>query len=88
MLKITRIAEVEGAVLLKLEGRLLGPWVEELTRVCAETPLAARPLRLDLSAVTFLDGAGVRLLRKLMGQGIQVSGCSGFIAELLRREDR
>ena len=88
MLRITEITDGGPGVLLKLEGKLLGLWVEELGRVCEELNRGeCRAIRLDLSAVTFLDEAGTRLLRALMQGGAAVTA-SGFVAELLRREDR
>jgi anti-anti-sigma regulatory factor len=87
MLKITRITEGLG-VLIKLEGKLMGPWVGELTQVSTQTADRASSLFLDLSAVTFVDEAGVRLLRELLGRGVQVVAASGFVAELLRWEKR
>jgi hypothetical protein len=88
MLRITEITDGGPGVLLKLEGKLRGPWVEEVGRVCAELSCGeCREIRLDLSAVTFLDEAGTRLLRELMQGGAAVT-VSRFVAELLRREDR
>ena len=88
MLRITEITDGGPGVLLKLEGKLRGPWVEELGRVCAELSCGeCREIRLDLSAVTFLDEAGTRLLRELMRVGAALTA-SRFVAELLRREDR
>jgi anti-anti-sigma regulatory factor len=88
MLRITEITDGGPGVLLKLEGKLRGPWVEELGRVCAELSSGeCREIRLDLSAVTFLDEAGTRLLRELM-RGRAAVTASRFVAELLRREDR
>ena len=88
MLRITEITDGRPGVLLKLEGTLRGPWVEELSRACAELSRGeSRAVRLDLSAVTFLDEAGTRLLRALMRGGAAVIA-SGFVAELLGREDR
>jgi anti-anti-sigma regulatory factor len=70
MLRITEITDGGPGVLLKLEGKLRGPWVEELSRVCSELSRGEpRAIRLDLSAVTFLDEVGVRLLRALMRGG-------------------
>jgi anti-anti-sigma regulatory factor len=87
MLRITEIMDGDPSVLLKLEGKLRGPWVEELGRVCSELNRGEpRAIRLDLSAVTFLDEAGIRLLRALMRGGAAMTA-SGFVAELLRRED-
>jgi hypothetical protein len=78
MLRITRAA---GPV-LKLEGRLVGPWVDELGRACGAVVPPAR-LCLDLTAVTFADEAGARLLRELRQRGAVLTGCSGYVAVLL-----
>ena len=88
MLRITEITDGGPGVLLRLEGKLRGPWAEELGRVCSELSRGGpRAISLDLSAVTFLDEAGTRLLRELTRGGAAVTA-SGFVAELLRREDR
>jgi anti-anti-sigma regulatory factor len=88
MLKITRIADDRLGVLLKLEGKLLEPWVGELIQVCEQPAAGMNRIRLDLSAVTFVDEAGVRLLRELLDRGVAVAAASGFVAELLRMEKR
>ena len=88
MLRITEVVDGSG-LLLKLEGKLREPWVEELARA-ARRPLAEgrRPIRLDLSSVSFADEAGIRLLRELLRQGAEIDAASGFVAALLRLEDR
>lgn len=85
MLRITTVPTNPATPLLKLEGKLMGPWVEELQQVCTATS-APPPLCLDLSAVSYVDSAGVALLRGLSRQGVRLVSCSGFIAELLHRE--
>ena len=88
MLRITRFSQEDSETRLKLEGKLVGLWVEELRRVCrAEDP---RPgsLHLDLSAVTYVDGEGLRLLREVLGCGAFLTSCSGLVAELLHGEQR
>jgi anti-anti-sigma regulatory factor len=81
MLRITRQDHNGDGLTLRLEGRLLEPWVAELR----QESLAAgtRPLRLDLSAVSFLDAAGVEAVRGLLSQGATLGGCSSFVRELL-----
>jgi hypothetical protein len=87
MLRITEVADGSG-LLLKLEGKLREPWVEELARVARRPlPEGHGPIRLDLSSVTFADEAGVLLLRELLQQGVQVAATSGFVAARLRLED-
>jgi ABC-type transporter Mla MlaB component len=65
---------------LKLEGRLVGPWVTLLRRECRSRPNVA----LDLSEVVFVDSAGVSLLARLVARGAQLRAASPFIAELLK----
>jgi anti-anti-sigma regulatory factor len=87
MLRITRVASSDSPT-LKVEGKLVGPWVEELRQVCTELTEAAGPLSLDLSAVSFVDAAGVRLVRDLLREGMTLAACSGLVAELLNGEAR
>lgn len=82
MLRITRISSQDSDT-LKLEGKLLGPWVGELSHVLAE--LNGRAMGLDLSAVTFVDATGTELLRDLIRRGVPIAGCSPFVAELLHK---
>jgi ABC-type transporter Mla MlaB component len=88
MLRITHINDHDSVSTLRLEGKLQGPWVAEFARSCDELPCSPNRLRLDLSAVTFVDGPGVALLSDLLGRGVTVSACSGLVAELLHRETR
>ena len=83
MLKITRIGGSDSDQTLKLEGKLLEPWGGELLRAVAESNGHSHPVRLDLSAVTFVDSAGKELLRDLILRGIAIAACSAFVAELL-----
>jgi hypothetical protein len=81
MLRLTRIPDAHAVEIIKLEGKLVEPWVEEVRGAC---PASGGPRRLDLSAITFVDAAGEQLLRELLRQGVEVVACSGYIAELLR----
>ena len=78
MLKITTLMNAESTV-LRLEGRLAGPWVQELERCWDSTvgTTANRPLSVDLSAVTYVDSDGKDLLKKIHRQGAKLvaSGC-------------
>jgi hypothetical protein len=87
MLRITRVAD-PNVRLLKLEGKLMGPWVKELERVCAETSESPARISLDLTGLCFADQAGVNLLRRLLERRVRLAACSGFIAELLHMESR
>jgi len=69
---------------IRLEGKLLRPWVDEVRKACVSATDPACRTSLDLSALTFVDAAGEELLRKLIGQGVEVVACSSYVAELLR----
>ena len=86
MLRITACTPAPDAATLKLEGKLLGPWVAELRQACAATTVAPAQLSLDLSAVSYADSAGVSLLCALRRQGVRLAPCSGFLAALLPEE--
>jgi hypothetical protein len=69
MLKIT-VQESEGAETIKLEGKIAGPWVEELNRTWhALTPsLGRKQLELDMRGVGYVDNKGRKLLREIYQQ--------------------
>ena len=76
MLKITtRIDATE--TILDIEGKLAGPWVQELERCWRETVKTNRRLKVRLNAVTFIDEAGKRLLAEMHRQGAELAaeGC-------------
>jgi len=83
MLKIEATGGPNGGSRLRLEGRLIGPWVAELRRACEPIIAFRRPLVLDLSDVVFVDAAGLDLVCALAQRGVALD-CSGFVAEQLR----
>ncbi len=83
MLRISEVNGEDANPTLKVEGKLRGPWVAELERVCDELQSSGESLSLDLSAVSFVDTPGVELLRILLGRGATFSACSGLVVELL-----
>lgn len=68
-LKIT-VSERSDSVTIQLEGRIAGPWVNELDSTWQKLfpRLDSKPLSLDLRGVTFVDDAGVELLAKIYKQ--------------------
>jgi ABC-type transporter Mla MlaB component len=88
MLRITQVNGPDRVPTLRLEGKLRGPWVTELAQACDGLVGVPGGCRLDLSAVTFVDGPGVALLRELLARGATLSACSGLVAELLHGEGR
>jgi hypothetical protein len=69
---------------LVLEGRLVGPWVDELQRVCQQegAPARERPLTVDLCGVTAMDTRGQALLDSLFKQGATLR-CSDVMNQYL-----
>jgi ABC-type transporter Mla MlaB component len=86
MLKITATPTGAGSTLVKLEGKLLEPWVGELAAACEPFSDCPEFLRLDLAAVSFVDRIGFRFLLDWVRRGAAVESCSGLVAEMLRRE--
>jgi len=78
MLRIT-IDKNSRATTLRLEGRLTGPWVDELERTWRS--LTADPadgrVSVDLTDVTFVGEEGKKLLEAMYGEGakLKASGC-------------
>lgn len=67
----------QGVALL-IEGRLAGPWVEELRAYCRTVvENQQRCALIDLTGVTFVDAEGKALLVQLWQQGtdLQGAGC-------------
>ena len=86
-----RISPVESGnhhtracVLLRLEGRVVGPWVAELGMACEKILGEGQALELDLAEVSFLDPAGISLLANVRSRGVELVDCSPFIAEQLK----
>ncbi len=68
-LRIT-VEENEQAIVVKLEGRIVGPWAAELDRLWEQTSptLASRSLSLDLRETTYADAGGIQALRAIYSQ--------------------
>ena len=81
MLRIT-CDENDSKVVLKLEGRLVGPWVEELRmRVLQLRPMQVA-LEVDITDLSFADDEGEQALLWLFKMGSQFRG-SGVYARYL-----
>jgi hypothetical protein len=88
MLKITAKTEATGTV-FELEGKLAGPWVEEL-RHCWQRSIAGdRPVKIVLNAVLFIDAAGKELMVEIHRQGTDLvaEGCmtKAIVEEIKQR---
>jgi hypothetical protein len=85
MLRISRIESSTGDVILRLEGKLIGPWVNELKSCCAIVCNEGRRLSLDMTDVLYTDWRGLALLRTLQESNVALAGCTPFLSEELSR---
>ena len=87
MLRIT-IQENAESLAFQLEGRLVGPWVQEL-KACWQSARRMHPtkaIRLELRDVTSIDAAGKQFLADAHAQGAEFVclGClmKGIVGEI------
>ena len=85
MLRIMEENAINNLVTLRLDGRLVGQWVELLRVSCEQ--IVARNCRviLDLSGVSFADHEGVQLLQQLDEQQVALIHCSPFLREQMKQ---
>jgi hypothetical protein len=86
MLKIQLFDQQDGTVTLELAGRVVGPWVAELSRSCERVLRYGGMLSVDLGGVSFVDRHGVEFLKSLRGRRVALVNCSPFVAEQLKSE--
>jgi anti-anti-sigma factor len=85
MLRITVVESLNDAVRLRVEGRVTGRWVEELRNSCEEQALSdGVRLLLDLAEVSFVDAAGIELLKELRSRCVTLVSLSPLVAEQLK----
>ena len=73
------------SVRLRVEGRLTGPSVAELQQSCVVNALIdGIELILDVGDLTFVDAAGIELLRSLRGRGVNLLRVPPLVAGQLR----
>jgi hypothetical protein len=80
------IEELPGITTIRLEGKLIHPWTDELSdtwmRLKARTGEYGT-LRIDLDAVSFVDERGKITLGTLHRTGCELSGSGPFISALI-----
>ncbi len=84
MLRVT-IHDSAVELLLHLEGRLVGPWVQEAA-LCWETAqsiIAGRRVVVDLQDVGFVDAEGEQLLAAMHRQGATLRAACPMMAHLI-----
>ena len=86
MLRITTQL-VDATLVFRLEGRLQGPWVDELRncwqRACEASGDAA--IRIDLADIHFVDRAAKALLTEMHRAGVEILA-QGCLTKAIRDE--
>jgi len=83
-MRIVQATDVDGSVVLRLEGKMRDQWVNELRHMTSE--ILQKPgnrLVLDLAEVTFIDTDGLALLHALSSRHVRLSNCSLFVTHQL-----
>lgn len=83
MIRISETNGADGGVSLRVEGRLVGRYVEELRFLCFDLMARRRSLLFDLTDLFFADREGIKLLRSLKASRAAMNGCSALLAAQL-----
>lgn len=82
MLRISTTTN-DNKLTLKLDGRLVGPWVDELRKTVFTTDASTLSLEIDVSDLTYADDEGERALCWLYKMGAIFRGKGASHAEYL-----
>ena len=83
MLRITTITG--DKVVLRLEGRLVGPWVIELKKAVVRAQALSLPIDIDVWDLTYADLEGEKALSRLYRKGARFKGKSPYAEYLFQR---
>jgi ABC-type transporter Mla MlaB component len=90
MLKITTQTGATGTI-FELEGKLAGPWVQELEGCWQRLVIQDQLIRVVLKAVTFIDSEGRKLLAEMHRQEAELAAeefmMKAIIEAIMRGED-
>lgn len=84
MLKITTISDGDR-ITLRLDGRLVGPWVEEFRKAVEACGDAA--VTVDLSNTTFADGRGRQALADARARGARFVTAGPLMEALVGQQE-
>jgi len=89
MLRITT-QNNEGTASMKLEGKLVGAWVDEAEHAWHKIVegLSREPVLVDLCGVTFIDAEGKKLLRWMCQEGAVFASCGPDITAAVEQAKR
>jgi anti-anti-sigma regulatory factor len=86
VLRIELLDGNNGTTTLELAGRVVGPWVDELSRSCESVLAIGGTLSVDLGQVSFVDRDGVEFLKRLRARNVTLVNCTPFVAEQLKSQ--
>lgn len=84
MLRISVTSNSDDAIHFQLEGKLIGPWVDELRQLSNDALSHNKRVTLDLKKLWFMDLRGAELLRNLQQRQVPQTNCSQFISQQLK----
>lgn len=87
MLRITETSVDEKTVTLRLDGKVISATLSDLEKLCLHyRDRENKTVLLDFSGVTFMNNAGVKMLKRIKDERIKIVKASLFIETLLRIE--
>jgi len=84
MLRIVEEKMTNNSTALRLDGSIVGQWVELLRSSCEQVLQSDGHVILDLMGVSFADNDGVGLLQQLERRHATIINCSPFLREQIK----
>jgi len=84
MLRIVEEKTTNSSTALRLDGSIVGQWVDLLRSSCEQFFQSDGHVILDLTGVSFADHDGVQLLRQLKQRQVTMINCSPFLREQMK----
>jgi ABC-type transporter Mla MlaB component len=85
MLRISIMDSSDRLRIFRLEGMVIGRWVEELRDLCEQALGQSQEVMVDLNDVSYIDREGIALLMSLRDRQVALLNPQPFVAELLKR---
>ncbi len=86
-LRITKIKQKPSLIVLKVEGAVVSECVRVLEDECKSWLKKEKTVQLDFSGVTSIGHEGVRMLRTMPAEHLQIMHSPDFIHHLLNLKD-
>ncbi len=86
--RITKIEHTPLLVVLKVEGTVVSESGRVLEEECLWWLAQMKTIQLDFSGVTYIDHAGVEMLKRMTQSNLRIIHCPDFIHHLLNLNDQ